>query len=135
MDETREKVSTILFVDNYDKAIDFYCNLSGLFSVYVDSKINDNYRYIILTYHRAECPFDLMLEKPSTELENMLIGKQGGEGNYLSLPVKNIEELSVNLIEKGVEFKHEITELPYATLATIIDPFGNTIGLVDSFTK
>lgn len=127
------RVYLVLLVHSYDQAIDFYCDKSRLFSVRVDCR---SMRNVQLTYAQSSTAFNLLLHLPEDQVEFDLAGRQAGDSRPLMiLPVDDFWGVHSRLVEVGIAFVREISELPYGYQGTIVDPFGNRIVLSEQWSK
>jgi predicted enzyme related to lactoylglutathione lyase len=122
-------VSLCLWVDDFDRAIHFYCAQTGLFSIVVNSQSIHNVR---LVYKSASAPFELNLFLATTPETSALVGRQGGPYPLFVLPVDSCRDTVDRLKQAGVQIK-SFYELPYGTQATMIDPFGNQICISEMY--
>jgi len=120
-----------MLVDDYDKAINFYCSQANLFTVVADLALGSGQRNVVLRY--LDLPFCLVLFRALTPETSKLIGHQGGELPLLVLPVTDCLSTHDQLLRNGVAFEGEPLQLPYGCQATMIDPFGNRICLSERY--
>lgn len=122
-------VRLVLLVDDYDRAIDFYCKQTGLFSIDVDFELGPKERNVVLGYNNPRSPFYLVPRRAITAKTRASIGQQAGDFPFFVLPVDDCLRSYDLLQNAGVQFADELAELPYGCQATLLDPFGNRVCL------
>jgi catechol 2,3-dioxygenase-like lactoylglutathione lyase family enzyme len=130
--DNQQCVTLVLWVDDYDKAIDFYCEKTQLFYL-VANTTGSGLRNVVLRYQRPTAPFEFVLYLATNTEQLKLVGRQCGDTTLLILPVENCIEVFNKLNGIGVVFIGEPIELPYGVQASFNDPFGNKICLSEMF--
>lgn len=128
-----QEVSLILFVDSYDKAVEFYCTKTQLFELKCETDLGGGYKYLILKLINSEqCEFNLNV----VLREDETIKRSGVRqiGNFrLSINVDDCQKLYEDYSAQGIVFQDEPLELPYGVQVSMLDPFGNSIGLFEKW--
>ena len=131
--ESVNGATVALWVDDYDKAIRFYCEQTQMFSLVANATIGPDIRNVVLKFNNLNVPFCIVVYRASTTATSALVGKQGGDYDYLVLPVDDCMSTFERLRGVGVLFSSEPFQLPYGCQATMIDPFGNKVCLSERY--
>jgi catechol 2,3-dioxygenase-like lactoylglutathione lyase family enzyme len=115
-----------LFVSNFDASIHFYCDFLGFMVSYDWQKAGEER---IVRLKNDEYNIQLSLQKPSSEWEKQLVGKQSGNYPYLNMEVNNLAQHYDNLLQVGAPFDRDLVMTPFGDFAYLIDPDGNKISL------
>jgi len=126
-------VRLVLLVDDYDRAIDFYCKQTGLFSIDVNFEFGPKDRNVVLSYNNPRSPLFLVPHLAVTPKMRASIGKQAGDFPFVALPVEDCLRSYDLLQNAGVQFVGELAELPYGCQAILLDPFGNQVCLFQEY--
>ena len=122
-----------LLVDDYDKAIWFYCEQTKLFSLVANLDLGPDSRNVVLGYNNPKAPFCLVILRANNPDLLTLVGKQAGHLPLLVLPVNSCMDEYMQLHRNGVSFLGEPISLPYGCQATMVDPFGNKVCLSERY--
>jgi hypothetical protein len=125
-------VTLTLWVDDYDKAINFYCEKTQLFTL-VANTAGPGLRNVVLEYKRRTAPFRLVVHLATNAELSSLVGRQGGDRAIFVLPVDNCLDSYHRLLHLGVTFTGEPIQLAYGCQVTLIDPFGNKVCLSEMY--
>jgi len=120
-----------IFVDDQDKALDFYTKKLG-FMVKQDVT-SDNYRWLTLVSPEDKNGTELLLEKndnPPAKTYQKEIYKQGAPATIFW--VKDIQAEYERLKSLDVKFSMEPTDMGVVTIAILDDTCGNLIQLAQS---
>ena len=128
----RRKISFHLLVSDYDRSLQFYCDLLG-FQKLFDLNLGNGYRHIQLVYPGFD-QVRVVLDRPHNEIQSAAVGNQTGDCAWLVVPVTDCVAERERLIGRGVEFAGELIELLYGIQASAIDPDGNRVCLFEDFT-
>lgn len=117
-----EKVAyTSVFVSDQDKALDFYTNALG-FEKRIDNPATGGPRFLTVGVDGQD--FDLVLW-PGTP------GRAEPVGDHVpaayTIEVSNCRQAFEDLKARGVEFKTEVLEHPWGSIAVFEDPDGNRL--------
>jgi predicted enzyme related to lactoylglutathione lyase len=123
-----------LLVGSYDHALKFYVSALRLFRVEQDTDMGNGRRFVYLRFHVPTVPFAMTLMLPANAIEQALVGKQAGNSILLVFPVADLEMLVQQLESSSVRFDTPIMNLPYGRQAICVDPFGNRISLLETYT-
>jgi len=130
--EHRIGVTGVLWVDNYEKAIFFYCDQTKLFSLYANTS-GVGLRNVVLSYNLPGAPFYLVLHLAQTPAMTDLVGRQGGDHALFILPVADCQDIYARLKGTSLSFTGEPVSLPYGCQVTLLDPFGNKVCLSERY--
>ncbi|VTR97048.1 VOC family protein [Tuwongella immobilis] len=125
-------VAMTFWVDDYDKAINFYCEKTQLFTLVANTS-GPGLRNVVLEYNRPSAPFELVVHLATNAELSSLVGRQGGDRAIFVLPVDNCLDSYHRLQHSGVTFTGEPIQLPYGCQVTLIDPFGNKVCLSEMY--
>ena len=128
---TSSSISLTLLVDDYEKAINYYCEVLQLFAVAVNTRLSSQDKYLLLSF-KGEINFTLNLIRANTKEATQFIGKQGGGYPLLVLPVPECKTVALDLLAKNIEVG-EIEKLPWGNQLIVNDPFGNKICLFETY--
>lgn len=110
-----------LHVEDYDEAINWYCDKLG-FVVLCDEKVNEDFRFVRIS-PSADSKFSLVLVK-TPDSETNLIGNQA-KGVLLFLNTDDFWRDYQSMLDKGVTFLEQPREEIYATVVVFSDLYGN----------
>ena len=111
-----------LFVENVDRAIDFYTSKLG-FEKTMDEEMGDD-RWVTVAPKGAQTAFTLSTGRG----ENRVPGKPGGETGII-LEVDDVNKLHATLTKQNVEFTEKPQQMPWGGWAMFKDSEGNILGL------
>jgi hypothetical protein len=126
-------VRMVLFASDYDEAINFYCDRTGLFTLAVNFALNEVARNVVLRFNDPKVPFFLVVAIAAKSIETASANPPGETWPLLVLPVPDCMSTYHQLTARGVPFSDQPQQLPYGCQATIIDPFGNRICLSERY--
>ena len=123
-----------VFVNDQDKALDFYVNKLGL---EVSADMNLGFMRWLTVRVPGDESRDILLEKPgppsmdpkAADQTRELIAK-GASGFAVGFTTKDAKKTYEELKARGVEISDELTERDYGTDFGLRDPFGNHIRIV-----
>jgi catechol 2,3-dioxygenase-like lactoylglutathione lyase family enzyme len=118
-----------LVVNDYDEAIDFYCNQLG-FELKEDTLMSETKRWVIVQPN-GEVNCSLLLAKAVGDEQQSRIGNQTGGRVFLFLYTDDFWRDYNNYTSKGVAFIREPVEEPYGTVAVFKDLYGNLWDLIE----
>ncbi len=123
-------IVTSLFVEDQDRALDFYTNTLGFVKKH-DEPVGE-YRWIALVSPRNQEGTELLLEPNNHPASREYQEKIYSEGIPATMfGVDDIEEEYERLRDKGVKFSMEPTEAGEMTIAIFDDTCGNLIQLIE----
>jgi len=123
-------ISTGIFVDNQDKALDFYTKVLG-FVLKDDIPVGD-YRWITVVAPSEKAGTELVLEPnahPAAKEYQQRIYTDGIPANMFG--VENMEKEYEMLCEKGVIFTMKPTKMDGYIMAILDDTCGNLIQIIE----
>ena len=129
---------TSLFVNDQDKAYDFYVKKLG-FNVHTDAKMDNGFRWLTVTAPQAP-DHEIVLFPANTEMNGFDQEVRDALKVLLDKGVMGAGVLETNdcratyeeLKAKGVQFTQEPDKQPWGTFATIVDPDDNKLLLVET---
>jgi len=120
----------VVYVDDQDKALDFYTNKLG-FTVKQDQSYGPNARWLSVA-SEDNSEVELLLEKVSSETGTKEFQKKMFEAGKPanSFYVKDIEKIYKELLDEDVEFTMKPSKQPYGGIDAVLkDDCGNLINL------
>jgi catechol 2,3-dioxygenase-like lactoylglutathione lyase family enzyme len=117
-----------LLVDDYDRAIDYYCGILNFFLI-EDTRIDQNKRWIRIAPQGA-CESSLLLAKASNDQQKSMIGKQGGGRVWLFLSTDDFWRDYHAWRAQGVCFIEEPRQEAYGLVVVFEDLYGNRWDLI-----
>jgi len=117
-------IHVTLVVNDYDEALDFYCNKLQ-FEVIEDTEMPEqNKRWVVIAPPSSN-GVTLLLAKASNEEQQQFVGNQTGGRVSLFLQTDDIARDYQQMQSVGVEFLRVPTDMPYGTVAVFADLYGN----------
>ena len=113
-----------LFVNNHDKALEFYTKKLG-FEVAEDTRMGD-YRWLLVRLPDNK-EFCINLDVAKTSEQKALVGCQAADLPLFSIDTDECMSQYRALKERGVEFEGEPEAGPYGTGVLMKDLYGNKI--------
>lgn len=130
--KVRWEVVVSLLVRDYERSLRFYRDGLGLVA-----RVNADlgtFRHIRLQV--PDLPqLDVVLVHCYSPAQEAAVGRQCGDLPWLSIPVRNCNARYRELRALGVKFVGEVTDLPYGAHAVCLDPDGNRVALVESYSQ
>lgn len=127
-------IQTTLYVDDQDKALEFYTEILG-FKKKTDVK-NDGYRLLTLVSPEDEDCVELILQLDTNPIAKAF-QKHMYDQNYpaIMFGVENVKKEYERLSELGVDFVMEPKHIGVATIARFDDTVGNLIQISEQDKK
>ena len=126
-----EAVVTLL-VRDYERSLRFYRDRLGL--VATITAHFGTFRHIRLQV--PDLPrLDVVLVHCHSPAQEAAVGRQCGDVPWLSIPVRDCNARHRELRAQGVEFVGEVTVLPWRAQAVCLDPDGNRVALIESYSQ
>jgi catechol 2,3-dioxygenase-like lactoylglutathione lyase family enzyme len=116
-----------LLVDDYDKAIAWYCGKMG-FAVLEDTRVSAAKRWVVVS--PGEGGSNLLLARADTEAARAAIGNQSGGRVFLFLNTGKFDADYQRLTTAGVHFLETPRDEPYGKVAVFEDLYGNKWDLI-----
>lgn len=110
-------------VDDYDRAIDFYCRALG-FHLAEDTPLALAKRWVVVK-PEDRAAMGLLLAVADDEQQRRAIGRQTGGRVGFFLEVDDFDAAHRRMRAEGVHFEEEPREEPYAKVAVFRDLYGN----------
>lgn len=129
----RNEINFALLVNDYDKAIRWYCSTLGLFCVETDTDWGAGNRFVYLVFTDPMIPFGISLTVAQRSEDLALVGRQAGDNILLVFPVSDCMEMHKMLVQRGAEIEKDVIELPYGKQLVCRDCFGNRISLFQRY--
>jgi catechol 2,3-dioxygenase-like lactoylglutathione lyase family enzyme len=119
-----------ILVDDYDKALHYYCDVLG-FHLLEDIPLDDK-RWVVVSPD-PDAQTQIVLARASTEQQEATIGRQAGDRVWLFLHVADFDAEYQRMSAAGVRF----LELPrtevYGKVAVFADCYGNKWDLIQRY--
>lgn len=117
-----------LVVDDYDRALDFYCGIMG-FDLVSDTLLEATKRWVVVRPPGKEGAA-LLLARADGDAETAAIGNQTAGRVSFFLKTDDFADDHARLSAKGVRFIEEPRHEPYGTVAVFEDCYGNLWDLI-----
>ncbi len=117
-----------LVVDDYDRAIDFYCRRLG-FHLAEDTALSESKRWVVVK-PQPDATMGLLLAQADGEDQKAAIGNQTGGRVGFFLDVSDFPAAHNRMRAAGVLFEEEPRHEPYGTVAVFRDLYGNRWDLI-----
>ncbi len=118
-----------LVVEDYDAAIDFYCNKLN-FDLLEDSyQPEQDKRWVVV----APCGSNgtsILLARASTPQQSKFVGNQSGGRVFLFLATDDFDRDHAQMVSNGIKFVRQPKVMDYGTVAAFEDLYGNLWDLV-----
>lgn len=118
----REIVQLALVIDDYDKAIQYYCDVLD-FDLVEDTQLSESKRWVVVRPKGGST--SLLLAKASSDDQLASIGNQTGGRVFLFLHIDDFWRDYKWMREKGVDFIEEPREEAFGTVVVFKDLYGN----------
>jgi len=117
-----------LVVDDYDRALDFYCGIMG-FELVADTPLEATKRWVVVRPPGGDGAA-LLLARADGVAETAAIGNQTAGRVSFFLKTDDFAGDHARLSAKGVRFIEEPRHEPYGTVAVFADCYGNLWDLI-----
>ena len=117
-----------LVVDDYDRALDFYCNRLG-FHLAEDTALSDAKRWVVVR-PEPDAAMGLLLARADSTDQQAAIGNQTGGRVGFFLTVSDFQAAYRRMRASGILFEEEPRHEPYGTVAVFRDLYGNRWDLI-----
>ncbi|MBD8652490.1 VOC family protein [Rhizobium sp. CFBP 13726] len=117
-----------LVVDDYDRALDFYCGIMG-FDLVSDTPLEATKRWVVVRPPGKEGAA-LLLARADGDVQTEAIGNQTAGRVSFFLKTEDFAGDHSRLSAKGVRFIEEPRHEPYGTVAVFEDCYGNLWDLI-----
>jgi len=118
-----------LLVNDYDEAIEFFCNKLH-FLLVEDKKMSNTKRWVLIA-PTGSTGASVLLTKATTDAQRNLVGKQTAGKVVMFLFTDNISEDYANLIKQGVEIIEQPEVKPHGRVLIFADLYGNHYDLIE----
>lgn len=115
-----------LVVDNYDRAIHFYCDLLGL-RLIADTPLGGGKRWVLVSGAGGA---RLLLAEAASDSQTAAIGNQTGGRVGFFMETDDFAADHARLLAAGVSFREAPRHEPYGTVAVFDDLYGNGWDLI-----
>lgn len=119
-----------LVVQDYDEAIDFYCNKLH-FELIDDTYQPEQDKRWVLVSPPGSNGTSLLLARASTQDQEVFIGNQSGGRVFLFLRTDDFWRDYNNMVSAGIKFVREPKTEAYGTVAVFEDLYGNLWDLIE----
>ncbi|MCF1462203.1 VOC family protein [Agrobacterium vitis] len=124
-----KRIATVtLVVDDYDRALAFYCGKLG-FACTADIDLGDGKRWVVVS--PAEGGAGLLLAQADGEKQLAAIGNQAGGRVAFFLETDDFARDHAAFIADGIVFQEEPRYELYGTVAVFEDLYGNLWDLIE----
>lgn len=117
-----------LVVDDYDKAVAFYCDVLG-FMLVEDTRLDDAKRWVVVR-PAGNGGAALLLAKAAKPEQLAAVGNQTGGRVFLFLHTDRFDADYASYRARGVEFVRGPDDMPYGRVAVFRDLYGNLWDLI-----
>ena len=117
-----------LVVDDYDRAIDFYCGKLG-FELVEDTRLSAAKRWVVVSPGTGGA--NLLLARAAKDSQVAAIGRQAGGRVGFFLETGDFAREHTRLSQAGVEFIRPPRNEPYGRVAVFRDLYGNDWDLIE----
>ncbi|NSY16012.1 VOC family protein [Neorhizobium sp. AL 9.2.2] len=117
-----------LVVDDYDRALDFYCGIMG-FELVADTPLEATKRWVVVRPPGGDGAA-LLLARADSDVQTDAIGNQTAGRVSFFLKTDDFAGDHARLSAKGVRFIEEPRHEPYGTVAVFEDCYGNLWDLI-----
>ena len=117
-----------IVVDDYDRAIAFYCDILG-FELVEDTRLSETKRWVVVAPGAQGT--QLLLARATDEAQLSRLGDQTGGRVFLFLHTDNFQRDYKTFSEKGVRFREQPRIEPYGTVVVFEDLYGNRWDLIE----
>lgn len=117
-----------LFVNDYDKALDFYVNKLG-FDKKSDVQMGPGFRWLTVAPKNAT-ETALVFVLADTPEKKALVGNQAANHVFLTIHTDDCWRDYKILRDRGVRFFGEPQDMPYGTEVVFQDLYGNRLDLI-----
>lgn len=123
-------IHVALVVDDYDDAIDFYCNKLNFELIEDTYQPEQDKRWVVVSPPGSNGA-TLLLARASEPEQERFIGYQSGGRVFLFLSTDDFWRDYNDMVAKGVEFERQPVEQEYGTVAVFKDLYGNLWDLLE----
>ena len=117
-------VHVALVVDDYDEAIEFYCQKLN-FELIEDTYQSDQDKRWVVVSPPGSNGATLLLAKATKPEQKLVVGDQSGGRVFLFLNTDDFWRDYNDMISKGIQFEREPKEEEYGLVAVFKDLYGN----------
>lgn len=118
-----------LLVDDYDKAIAFYCGKLN-FTLEEDTPLGNDKRWVLVK-PPGSSGTSLLLARAVNEQQRETIGNQSGGRVFLFLYTDHFQRDYQHLLDKGITIVRPPMQEAYGTVAVFSDLYGNLWDLIE----
>ena len=118
-----------LVVEDYDAAIEFYCNKLK-FDLLEDTYQPEQDKRWVVVRPPGSSGTSLLLARASKPEQQSFIGNQSGGRVFLFLATDDFDRDHTDMLEKGITFVREPKVMDYGKVAVFEDLYGNLWDLV-----
>ncbi|MBB4009487.1 VOC family protein [Allorhizobium taibaishanense] len=124
---TKRIATVTLVVDDYDRALAFYCGKLG-FACEADIGLGGGKRWVVVSPGNGA---GLLLALAEGEMQRVAIGHQTGGRVAFFLETDDFARDHAAFIAAGVTFREDPRHEPYGTVAVFEDLYGNLWDLIE----
>jgi catechol 2,3-dioxygenase-like lactoylglutathione lyase family enzyme len=118
-----------LLVDDYDKAIAFYCGKLN-FTLEEDTLLGNDKRWVLVK-PPGSTGTSLLLARAANEQQRETVGNQSGGRVFLFLYTDHFQRDYQHLLDQGITIVRPPVQEPYGTVAVFSDLYCNLWDLIE----
>lgn len=118
-----------LLVDDYDKAIAFYCGKLN-FTLEEDTLLGNDKRWVLVK-PPGSTGTSLLLARATNEQQRKTVGNQSGGRVFLFLYTDHFQRDYQHLLDQGITIVRPPVQETYGTVAVFSDLYGNLWDLIE----
>ncbi|HBK89123.1 MAG: VOC family protein [Cyclobacteriaceae bacterium] len=118
-----------LLVDDYDKAIAFYCGKLN-FTLEEDTLLGNDKRWVLVK-PPGSTGTSLLLARAANEQQRETVGNQSGGRVFLFLYTDHFQSDYQHLLDQGITIVRPPVQETYGTVAVFSDLYGNLWDLIE----
>lgn len=118
-----------LLVDDYDKAIAFYCGKLN-FTLEEDTLLGNDKRWVLVK-PPGSTGTSLLLARAANEQQRETVGNQSGGRVFLFLYTDHFQRDYQHLLDQGITIVRPPVQETYGTVAVFSDLYGNLWDLIE----
>jgi catechol 2,3-dioxygenase-like lactoylglutathione lyase family enzyme len=124
-----------VFVTDQRKALEFYCDILGLFEPFPE-RVRETLPDLIELYHSGGAFGILLQQTPAALIAaiHAMTAQALGGGVMVVIPVNSADELIARLRTAGIPVERD-KDLPWGRHVIVVDPFGNRLQFSEKYPR